>query len=153
MSRMEQELIPSAPPMDRMEGDDTGNITHQDPPPSYEEVMAEDGLCCCRHWEAPPPYKLMPTAPPAESDDETSSNCSSCENLSNAYIDEHRPQLTKRQQRIKFGFKVASYTVGLPLKLIYEATRTRDFYHEDNDKGHLCSSLAKKADKVFSNRR
>ncbi len=148
---MEQELIPSAPPMDIMGGDDTGNIIHQDLPPSYEEVMAENKPCCCRHWEAPPPYELMPTAPPAESDDETSSNCSSCENLSDTEIDEHHSQLTRRQKRIKFGFKVASYTVGLPLKLLYEATRTRDIYHEDNDKGHLCSSLAKKADKLFSN--
>ncbi len=150
---MERSLTPTAPPMDMTEGDVTLNSVNQDPPPSYDQVMAEYRLCCCRHGEAPPPYELQPTAPPAESDDETNYNCSSCENLSDTEGESNSSQLTKRQRRMKLGLKVASYTVGLPLKLLYEATRTRDLYHEDNDKGHLCSSLAKKTDKLFSKRR
>ncbi len=126
-----------------------------DPPPSYEEVMSQDAAIRSRRLypsEAPTSYQLEPTAPPAESDDETSSTCSSCSPLrdnSDSEADNNNAALTKRQKRLKFGFKVASYTVIGPLNLFYKATRTRDPYHEDNDKSHFCSSLARKTDKLL----
>ena len=62
---------------------------------------------------------------------------------------DNKAALTKRQKRFKLGFKVASYTVALPLNLLYKAFRTRDSYDEDNDKSHFCSSLARKTEKLL----
>ncbi len=103
-----------------------------------------------KYGKAPPPYEVEPTAPPAESDDETSSISSSCENLSDTDLENSTSILTKRQKRMKLGLKLTSYTVGLPLRILYEVTRTHDPYHKDNDNGHLCSLLAKKIDKFLS---
>ncbi len=135
---MAMPLAPTAPPQD---------MTDQPVPPSYEEVMAQNRLviCCCRCREEPPPYNghLQPTAPPAESDDETEPAHNSCEN-SDTESDNNDSELTTKQKQIKRTIKIAAFTVGLPFKILYEVTRTRDPYHKDNDKGHLCSSLAKK---------
>ncbi len=153
---MERPLTPTAPPMDMMEEinivpqntAENPNFLQQDPP-SYEEAIAQTKPYCCTYMEDPPAYELKSTPPPAESDDETSSRCSSCQDCSDTDVDNGTPGLTKRQKRFKLGFKVASYTVGLPFKLLYEATRSHDPYHEDNDKSHFCSSLAKKTDKLL----
>ena len=142
---MEEGRTPTAPAME-------DEMLSLPDPPSYEEVMSQDAAIRSRLYpcEAPSPHPLEPTAPPAESDDETSSTCSLCSSLqgnSDTEEDNNNAALTKRQKRLKFGFKVASYTVVLPLNLLYKATRTRDPYHEDNDKSHFCSSLARKTDK------
>ena len=137
-------LTPTAPPLDMT---DQPVPPNQHFPPSYEEVMAQNRLaiCCYRCREEPPPYDgcRHPTAPPAESDDETDPTHKSCDN-SDTESDNNNSELTTKQKQIKRTLKVASFTVGLPFKILYEVTRTRDPYHKDNDKGHLCSSLAKK---------